>query len=87
MRQLLALLLIGSSLAGCGEYFDGGGDQRNAADLALWREIGRRAAEFRLEHPGQPLPDYLGPPPPLGATDCITTLDFGDQLYTSCNSY
>jgi hypothetical protein len=100
---MIKRLLVPAALAitlltqGCG-FFDGtvdriaaenaAAERKAAADRsALWREIGRQAAEYRFAHPGQPLPDYLGPPPPLGITDCTSTLGGYGQLLTSCDSY
>ena len=43
----------------------------------MWREVGRQAAEWPCEHPGQPLPWWLLPNPPIapiGATDCTASI-------------
>jgi hypothetical protein len=87
-RIILAVAFVATLMSGCAaqDESDADWDAYRAQQLDTWRRIGQAAGEYMRDHPGQPLPAYLGPPPSLGATDCTSEYSFG-ELVTSCDSY
>lgn len=96
MPRFLITLSALSVLSGCywAPLDDSARDMAEfrARSLQTWGEMGRKAGEYMRNHPGQPLPDYLGPPPPMGATTCQTLFVPGGsstypELTTDCDNY
>lgn len=92
-RFLIAFVAL-FVMSSCAEYAteDREWAEFRARSLQTWSEVGRAAGEYMRDHPGQPLPAYLGPPPPIGGTSCQTLFVPGGsstypELDTDCDSY
>lgn len=96
MPRFLITLSALSVLSGC-YWAPLDDDAREWSELRaqshqVWSEVGRAAGEYMRDHPGQPLPAYLEPPPAMGGTSCQTLFMPGGsstypELTTDCDSY